>query len=261
VDLHATPPASRRYKPPTHLPRAVFIQPQHVLHASMRAMYSSSSFATHHIFFPPRFQVVAFQQYLYGLPSYVWNQLAPDRFFGQQPHCPACPSLRRWPAGYRDDALPLLLIQRRSLTRTRAIEQRTIQAALLVAFADLPHRLGRKPEADTHRRGGPSIVHLPQSQHPQYRPHRLQTAAQQLVQSLAITPGKLKTQSSAHALVISPGHNSRQVSIQITYLRGHCTRRDPYKYVREKRKVCFAFEALHAVQHQVDDFFTTLGAC
>src|ERR1035437_5916815 len=172
--------------------------------SSMRAMYSSSSFATHHIFFPPRLQIVAFDQHSYGLPPYAWNQLAPDRLFGQQPYGPACPSLRRRRAGHRDDALPLFLIQRRSLARTRAIEQRTIQAALLVALGDLPHRLGRKPEADSHRRGGLSITHLPQRQGSQYRPHRLQTAAQQLIQLMAITPGKLQTQSSDHALVIRP---------------------------------------------------------
>jgi hypothetical protein len=91
-----------------------------------------------------------------------------------------------------------------SAARTSAIEQRTIQAALLVALGDLPHRLGRKPEADSHRRGGLSIIHLPQRQGSQYRPHRLQTAAQQLIQLMAIAPGKLQTQSSAHALVIRP---------------------------------------------------------
>src|ERR1035437_869242 len=172
--------------------------------SSMRAMYSSSNFATHHIFFPPRLQIVAFEQHSYGLPPCAWNQLAPDRLFGQQTYGPACPSLRRRRAGHRDDALPLFLIQRGSLARTRAMEQRTIQTALPVALGDLPHRLGRKPEADSHRRGGLSIIHLPQRQRSQYRPHRLQTATQQLIQLLAITPGKLQTQSSAHALVIRP---------------------------------------------------------
>ena len=62
-------------------------------------------------FFPPRLQVVAFEQHSYGLPPYAWNQLAPDRLFGQQPYGPACPSLRRRRAGHRDDALPLFLIQ------------------------------------------------------------------------------------------------------------------------------------------------------
>src|ERR1039458_9190778 len=171
--------------------------------SSMRAMYSSFSFATHHIFFPPRLQVVAFEQHSYRLPPYAWNQLASDRLFGQQPNGPACPPLRRRRAGHRDDALPLFLIQRRSLARTRTIEQRAIQAALLVALADLPHGLGRKSQADAHRRSGLPIIHLPQRQRPQHRPHRLQTAAQQRIQSMALAPGKLKTQSSAHALVIS----------------------------------------------------------
>jgi len=44
--------------------------------SSMRAMYSSSSSATHHIFSPPRFQVVAFQQDSDRLSSHPRHQLA-----------------------------------------------------------------------------------------------------------------------------------------------------------------------------------------
>src|ERR1035437_4205643 len=60
--------------------------------SSMRAMYSSSNSATHHIFFPPRLQIVAFQQDPDGLSSYSWYQLAFDHFFRQQAHRPARPS-------------------------------------------------------------------------------------------------------------------------------------------------------------------------
>ncbi len=42
----------------------------------MRAMYSSSNSATHHIFFPPRLQVVAFQQDPDGFSPDPWYQLA-----------------------------------------------------------------------------------------------------------------------------------------------------------------------------------------
>src|ERR1039458_8820338 len=83
--------------------------------SSMRAMYSASSFATHHIFFPPRLQVVAFQQHPDRLPPNPRNQFAPDRFFGQKANRPAGSPFRRRRAGHGDDALPLFLIQRRSL--------------------------------------------------------------------------------------------------------------------------------------------------
>src|ERR1039458_5307737 len=53
--------------------------------SSMRAMYSSFSSPTHHIFFPPRLEVVAFQQYPDCLPSHLRNQFSLDHFFGQQP--------------------------------------------------------------------------------------------------------------------------------------------------------------------------------
>jgi hypothetical protein len=48
--------------------------------SSMRATYSSSSSATHHIFFPPRFQVVVFEQNSDRLSSHPWHQLALYRF-------------------------------------------------------------------------------------------------------------------------------------------------------------------------------------
>jgi hypothetical protein len=81
----------------------------------MRAMYSSSSFATHHIFFPPRLQVVAFQQDPDRLSPHPRHQFAPDGFFGQQAHRPARPTLWRRRAGHGDDALPLLKLVRKKM--------------------------------------------------------------------------------------------------------------------------------------------------
>jgi len=45
----------------------------------MRALYSSSSSVTHHIFSPPRFQVVAFEQDSDRLSSHSRHQLALHR--------------------------------------------------------------------------------------------------------------------------------------------------------------------------------------
>ena len=55
----------------------------------MRSMYCSSSSATHHIFFPPRLEVVALKKHPNGLSSGSRHELALDRFLGNQPHRPS----------------------------------------------------------------------------------------------------------------------------------------------------------------------------
>src|ERR1035438_8640136 len=79
---------------------------------------------------------------------------------------------------------------------------------------------------DSHARRCLPCIHLAQSQSSQYRSHRLQPAAQQLVQLLPIPPGKLNPEcfASTHAIAIKPGTIPRQVYILITYLCGHGTR-------------------------------------
>ena len=149
-------------------------------------MYSWSNFATHHIFFPPRFQVVAFQQHPNGFSPHPRNQFAPNRFFGQQPHRPAHPPFRRRRAGYGDNLLALVLVQRWSLARTCSVEQRPLQPFLFIALADLPDGLGRETQITAHCGRGLPLIHLPQGQRAQHRAHRLQTAAQQLIQPLTI---------------------------------------------------------------------------
>ena len=77
--------------------------------SSMRWMYSSSSSATHHIFFPPRLEVVALEQDPNRFLSQPRNQFAFHHFFGQQAYRPA----RSGPSGrratrQRHDALPML---------------------------------------------------------------------------------------------------------------------------------------------------------
>src|SRR5207249_11722761 len=52
--------------------------------SSIRRMYSSSSSATHHIFFPPRLQVVAFQQDPNRFSPHPRNQFALHHFFGKK---------------------------------------------------------------------------------------------------------------------------------------------------------------------------------
>src|SRR3954447_16471993 len=81
--------------------------------SSILAMYSSVSSATHHIFFPPRLEVVVKKQNPDGFPSYSWDQSALDRFFGYQSHGP--PSAPLWwvAAHHGDNALTLTILQQR----------------------------------------------------------------------------------------------------------------------------------------------------
>ena len=79
--------------------------------SSMRRIYSSSSSATHHIFFPPRLQVVAFEQDPDRFPSHPRHQFAFHHFFRQQAHGPPRTAFGRGPAGQSDDALPLLGVE------------------------------------------------------------------------------------------------------------------------------------------------------
>ncbi len=124
-------------------------------------MYSWSNFATHHIFFSPRLQVVAFQQHPNGLSAHARNQFAFDRLFGQQPHRPTRPSFRRRRTDHGDNLLALALIQGRSFARTRGIVQRSLQPLLLIPLADLPDGFGGKTKVPAHYRRGLSLIHLP----------------------------------------------------------------------------------------------------
>ena len=172
----------------------------------MQAMYSWSNSATHHIFFPPRLQVVAFQQPPNGLSAHSRNQFTFDDLFGQQPHGPTRSPFRRRRADHGDNLLALALVQDRSFARTCGVEQRSLQPFLLIPLTDLPDRFGRKAKIPAHNRRGLSLIHLTQGQGAQYRAHRLQTAAQHLVQLPTIPRRKLdlKSHASAHDSAIQP---------------------------------------------------------
>src|SRR6266581_4922842 len=109
--------------------------------SSIRRMYSSSSSATHHIFFPPRLQVVAFQQNPNRFPSHSRNQFAFYHFFGQQAHRPARAAFRRWTTRQRHDALPVLCIQQGHFPRPWPLVQGPLQTALPIALAGQPYGL------------------------------------------------------------------------------------------------------------------------
>src|SRR5438105_1251404 len=76
--------------------------------SSILAMYSRFSSAMHHIFFPPRLEIVVEQQDANSFSSDRGNQFPLHRFFGHQPHRPAGTPLGGISADHGDNALPLL---------------------------------------------------------------------------------------------------------------------------------------------------------
>src|SRR5271170_5976128 len=105
-------------------------------------MYSSLSSATHHIFFPPRLEVVVEEQNSDGFPSHSRDQTPLDRFFCHQPHGPAGAAFGWITADHGDDALPLAVLQNLGCSRPLLIVKSPVEARVLVAAPDLSHCFG-----------------------------------------------------------------------------------------------------------------------
>lgn len=134
----------------------------------------------------------------------MFDQLALHRLLGDQPHRPTRPACQRRAADHGDNALALLSVQQRLLARAGRIVDGRCQSALLVALPDLPCRLGGNAHSGSGLHGGPAFVHLSQHQSPNHRPHRLHSAAQQLLDLFPFLPRKLDLQPLAlvHASAI-----------------------------------------------------------
>src|SRR5215475_931405 len=73
--------------------------------SSILPMYSSLSSATHHIFFPPRLELVVEEKNADGFPSYARSQFALNGLLGDQPHGPAGAAFGRVAADHGDNPL------------------------------------------------------------------------------------------------------------------------------------------------------------
>src|SRR5437870_11689831 len=126
-------------------------------------MYCSSSSATHHIFFPPRLQVVALQQNPDCLPPRFGDQFAFDRFLDDQTHGPARPTFRRLTADHGNDTLLLGIVENWLRPRTLFVVERGLQAVAVVAVGYLADGLRGYRECRGDLRSGDSLAELTQS--------------------------------------------------------------------------------------------------
>ena len=112
----------------------------------MRAMYSSFSSATHHIFFPPRLQFVALKKDADRLPAHLRRQLSLDRFARRSAARSTAPCpVRRRTAHHGDDPLALAYIQRSLFAGPGLFVQCRLQPLLLITPGNGPYRLRATP--------------------------------------------------------------------------------------------------------------------
>src|ERR1700730_1401500 len=141
-------------------------------------MYSSLSSPTHHIFFPPRLEVVVNEQYPDGFPSHARNQSSFHGFLGYQPHGPAGAALGRVTANHGDNALPLAILQHRGCSRALLLVEGTIETSLRVAMSDLPNRLRSQRNNAGNARSTGAPCQLKQRERPQNDSHLLHAASE-----------------------------------------------------------------------------------
>jgi hypothetical protein len=143
-------------------------------------MYSSLRSATHHIFFPPRPEVVVLQQDANRLPSHARRKSSLERLLRHQSHGPARVTFRWIAAYHRDDALFLTGVQDLGRAGALLFEKRRIQTALPVTTADIADGLGSQwDNAGNPWRAG-AFRQLQQRQGAEDDPNLLNAAAQQL---------------------------------------------------------------------------------
>src|SRR5258707_129436 len=141
-------------------------------------MYSLSNSATHHIFFPPRLQLVALQQDPDCLSSHVRDQFAFDRLFDDQADSPASPPFRRFTADHGDDPLFLRIIENLLRSRSGSVVEGAIQAVTVIAMSDLAYRLWSQGECLPDLRRGDPASQLLQRQRAQDDAYLLNTTSQ-----------------------------------------------------------------------------------
>ena len=125
-------------------------------------MYDWSNSAMHHIFFPPRLQLVALQQNSDCLSAHLGNQLPFDGLFGDQADGPPGTAFRRFTADHGNNPLLLWAVDNLPGSWPLFGVDGGIQAVAHVAMGDLADGLGSKGESLSDLRRGETTGKLAQ---------------------------------------------------------------------------------------------------
>src|ERR1700683_376197 len=129
--------------------------------SSIFSIYSGVNSATHHIFFPPRLQLVALEQNPDCFAAHLGHQLALDGFFHNQTHRPTGPPFRCLTANHGNEALLLRIVEYLVGPWALLIVEGALQTITVVAMGDLTDRLGRKRDGLRDARRRDAIGKLP----------------------------------------------------------------------------------------------------
>ena len=130
-----------------------------------------------HIFFPPRFEIVAEEEYPNGFPSYTWNQFTFDGFYRYQTHGPTGAAFRRIAAHHSNDPLLLGIVEHGDCAGTLFFEERRFQTSTLVTMRNRADGLGSERDDLGNPRCTDAFGQLQERQCAQDNPNLLHTAA------------------------------------------------------------------------------------
>jgi hypothetical protein len=114
----------------------------------------------HHIFFPPRLQLVALQQNPDCFSAHLGNQLSFDGLFGDQADGPTGAAFRRFAADHSDDTLLLGAVENLLCPRPLFGVDGRIQTVVDVAMGDLADRFRSKRNRPGDLRRGETLCKL-----------------------------------------------------------------------------------------------------
>jgi hypothetical protein len=149
----------------------------------------------HHIFFPPRLEIVVKQQNPDGFSTHSWYQFTFHGLFGYQSHGPTRLALWRIAAYHGDDALFLVAVQHLDRAGSLLLVQSTIQSALFITMAEPPDCLGGQWDDLGNLRSAGVLSQLQQRQGSEDDSHLLHPAFNQIPQFLLVFLTDVNTQS------------------------------------------------------------------
>jgi hypothetical protein len=149
----------------------------------------------HHIFFPPRPEVVVKQQNPNGLPTHSRRQFTLHGLFGYQSYSPTRLAFWRIATYHGDDALLLVAVQHLGRTGSLFLVQSIIQSAVFITMAEPPDCLGGQWDDLSNLRSAGVLSQLQQRQGSEDDSNLLHSALNQISQFLLVLLADVDTQS------------------------------------------------------------------